>query len=76
MFLAPFVLILIGDIIGSNIPLYTFGLSLKDFFTMWTAIFGVFGIVYNIYIKIRDGSHNKKNNWMDSLNKLNVKIYN
>ena len=60
MFLAPFVLILIGDIIGSNIPLYTFGLSLKDFFTMWTAIFGVFGIVYNIYQNQRRISQQEK----------------
>lgn len=60
LFLAPFVLILIGDIIGSNIPLYTFGLSLKDFFTMWTAIFGVFGIVYNIYQNQRRISQQEK----------------
>lgn len=48
IFLVPFVLVIAGDIIDSDKPLYTFGLGLKDFFTMWIAVFGVFGVVYNI----------------------------
>lgn len=48
LFITPFVLIFIGDHIFSIRPIYTFGLDLKDFIATWIAIFGVFGVIYNI----------------------------
>lgn len=50
-FLSPFIGVFINYWFGIDWgPLFTFGiLDLKDFFTVWIALFGAIGIAFNIY---------------------------
>ncbi|MCT4587774.1 MAG: pentapeptide repeat-containing protein [Carboxylicivirga sp.] len=50
-FLIPFVGIAINDWLGWDIGnIYTLGLPLKDFFSVWITVFGVIGLIINISI--------------------------
>ncbi|HAC21066.1 MAG TPA: hypothetical protein DCF91_03060, partial [Porphyromonadaceae bacterium] len=55
VFLAPFILVIIGDNCSSYLwwgtkPLYTFGIPLKDALTLWIAVGGSFSVLYNIHL--------------------------
>ena len=47
IFLYPFYCLLLGKILNFG-ELYTFELSLKDFMTIWIALGGIIGVVFNI----------------------------
>lgn len=51
IFVIPFICISIADLFKISIGrLYTFHLSLKDFFTLWVTSFGILGVLININI--------------------------
>lgn len=54
VFLYPFYCLLIGEIFWcSGRELYTFGLPLRDFMTIWIALGGIIGVVFNILLMQR-----------------------
>jgi len=54
IFLYPFYCLLIGEILwNSGKELYTFGLPLRDFMTVWIALGGIIGVVFNIKLMQR-----------------------
>jgi len=59
IFFYPFCCLLIGEIWCLK-ELYTFGLPLKDFMTIWIAFWGVIGVAFNIILMQRRVSNQEK----------------